>query len=200
MTNYTLCLVDTNSRRRAGIAHLLCAAGLHVEPFESPSELVEQLPKGTKSVFVHDDGVAIAKILENLLTLGSDCAIVAYDESPELPRVVRTMKMGADHYLEWPFSVRDAREAITAALASQQQSRHSHLRERIALARVERLTMRERQVLARLADGLSNRGIAERLQISPRTVEIHRANMLQKISARHTSEAIRVALEANLMA
>ncbi|MFM2281468.1 MAG: hypothetical protein RLZZ444_3699, partial [Pseudomonadota bacterium] len=58
---------------------------------------------------------------------------------------------------------------------------------------------REREVLAGVADGLSNRLIGERLAISPRTVEIHRSNMLNKMGASHTSEAIRIAIEASLI-
>jgi DNA-binding NarL/FixJ family response regulator len=73
------------------------------------------------------------------------------------------------------------------------------LREAVARSRVERLTRREREVLAGVAGGLSNRLIGERLSISPRTVEIHRANMLNKMGASHTSEAIRIAIEASLV-
>ncbi len=73
------------------------------------------------------------------------------------------------------------------------------MREAIARSRIERLTRREREVLAGVADGLSNRLIGEKLSISPRTVEIHRANMLNKMGANHTSEAIRIAIEASLI-
>ena len=73
------------------------------------------------------------------------------------------------------------------------------LREAMARSRVQRLTRREREVLAGVANGLSNRRIGERLEISPRTVEIHRANMLNKMGASHTSEAIRIAIEAALV-
>ena len=73
------------------------------------------------------------------------------------------------------------------------------LREAMARSRVQRLTRREREVLTGVADGLSNRLIGERLEISPRTVEIHRANMLNKMGASHTSEAIRIAIEASLV-
>jgi FixJ family two-component response regulator len=65
---------------------------------------------------------------------------------------------------------------------------------------VQKLTRREREVLAGVAAGLSNRLIGENLSISPRTVEIHRANMLTKMAANHTSEAIRIAIEASLVA
>jgi len=64
---------------------------------------------------------------------------------------------------------------------------------------VQKLTRREREVLAGVAAGLSNRLIGEKLAISPRTVEIHRANMLNKMGASHTSEAIRIAIEAALI-
>ena len=69
----------------------------------------------------------------------------------------------------------------------------------MARARVERLTRREREVLGGVASGLSNRLIGEKLSISPRTVEIHRANMLNKLGANHTSDAIRIAIEAALV-
>ncbi|MFP5396018.1 MAG: LuxR C-terminal-related transcriptional regulator [Alphaproteobacteria bacterium] len=65
---------------------------------------------------------------------------------------------------------------------------------------MQRLTKREREVLAGVARGLSNRRIGEKLEISPCTVEIHRANMLTKMGAQHTSEAIRIAIEASLVA
>ncbi len=67
-------------------------------------------------------------------------------------------------------------------------------------SRLQRLTRREHEVLAGVAIGLSNRLIGEQLDISPRTVEIHRANMLTKIGSQHTSEAIRIAIEASLVA
>ena len=73
------------------------------------------------------------------------------------------------------------------------------LREARARSRLNRLTRREREVLAAVADGMSNRRIGEHLAISPRTVEIHRANMLNKIGASHTNEAIRIAIEAALV-
>lgn len=74
----------------------------------------------------------------------------------------------------------------------------ARLREEKERSRITRLTPREKEILVGVADGLSNRMIGERLSISPRTVEIHRANMLGKMGASHTSEAIRIAIEASL--
>jgi FixJ family two-component response regulator len=76
---------------------------------------------------------------------------------------------------------------------------NARLREVMARARINRLTRREREVLGGVASGLSNRLVDERLSISPRKVEIHRANMLNKLGANHTSDAIRIAIEAALV-
>ena len=76
---------------------------------------------------------------------------------------------------------------------------NARMREAVARGRIEKLTEREREVLDCVASGLSNRKIGEKLEISPRTVEIHRANMLNKLGANHTSEAIRIAIEAELV-
>jgi FixJ family two-component response regulator len=106
---------------------------------------------------------------------------------------------GAIDYLVWPF----AEAELTATLASAPDRAESvgsaRLREAAARSRIERLTPREREVLSWIAAGHPNRAIAGQLAISPRTVEIHRANMLQKIGAAHTSEAIRIAIEASLV-
>jgi len=87
--------------------------------------------------------------------------------------------------------------AISRVLTENLARRSVRAREVKARARLERLSARESQVLAGLAAGQSSRAIAESLQISPRTVEIHRANMLNKTQVRNSAEAIRLAIEAN---
>ncbi len=122
-----------------------------------------------------------------------------YAPEPSIPRVVRAILAGALDYLDWPFAETEVRAAISLAEISNAGIGSVKLREAMARSRVQRLTRREREVLAGVADGLSNRRIGERLEISPRTVEIHRANMLNKMGASHTSEAIRIAIEASLV-
>jgi two-component system, LuxR family, response regulator FixJ len=107
---------------------------------------------------------------------------------------------GALDYLEWPCDTARILTAIELAESAAASIGSLRLREARARSRVQKLTRREREVLEGVADGLSNRLIGERLAISPRTVEIHRANMLTKMGANHTSEAIRIAIEASLVA
>jgi two-component system, LuxR family, response regulator FixJ len=198
MKQQTLCLVDSDTRRRAAIVHGLSRSGIHVEPFDGVVELLEHSPREPDVIFAHDDGGDVTDLMDHLVSSGAWCPVVAYSESPEVRRVVQAVQNGVEDYLTWPFSADEVREAIETAVCRGHSTRHTRARENAARIRLERLTRREREVLARLANGLTNRGIAEQLQISPRTVEIHRANLLTKIHARHTSEAIRVAIEANL--
>jgi two-component system, LuxR family, response regulator FixJ len=114
-------------------------------------------------------------------------------------RVVRAVMAGAVDYLEWPASPAHIRAALAEIDANAARIGSLRLREAKAQSRVRKLTRREREVLAGVATGLSNRMIGDRLAISPRTVEIHRANMLNKMGANHTAEAIRIAIEASLV-
>jgi two-component system response regulator FixJ len=188
-------LVDNNFRRRAAISHCLTGTGIHVEPFENIDEMSRRWPQGT-IVLIGDEDDAIHDLFAAMTQSGGWLPIVAYAPEPSIPRVVRAILAGALDYLDWPFGEAEVRQAISLAEISSSGIGSAKLREAMARSRVQKLTRREREVLAGVADGLSNRRIGERLAISPRTVEIHRANMLNKMGANHTSEAIRIAIEA----
>jgi FixJ family two-component response regulator len=190
-------LVDDDVRRRAAISHYLSGRNLHVEPFETVAELSGRWPR-QGLVLVHDKGDIVRELTGQLVRSGNWLPVVAFGEDPIPRQIVQAILAGAIDYAVWPFD--DAE--LAATLENAQESADSvgavKLREAVARSRVERLTRREREVLTGVAAGHSNRSIAEQLAISPRTVEIHRANMLQKIGAQHTSEAIRIAIEASL--
>ena len=191
-------LVDSNFRRRAAISHCLAGTNIHVEPFEGIEEIRRRWPQGS-ILLVGDEHETIHDLFAAMTESGHWLPIVAYAPEPSIPRVVQAILAGALDYLDWPFGETEVRAAISLAETSGAGIGSAKLREAMARSRVQRLTRREREVLAGVADGLSNRRIGERLEISPRTVEIHRANMLNKMGASHTSEAIRIAIEASLV-
>lgn len=195
----TIVLVDCNFRRRAAISHSLAGTGIHVEPFESVGEMLLRWPRGDVAL-VADEDEEIGELIGAMAQNGKWIPLVAYAPEPVIPRVVRAVLAGALDYLDWPIDEGQVRAAITMAQQSGAAIGNARLREAMARSRIQRLTRREREVLEGVADGLSNRLIGERLAISPRTVEIHRANMLNKMGASHTSEAIRIAIEAALVA
>ncbi|WP_227711340.1 response regulator transcription factor [Novosphingobium ovatum] len=194
----SLFLVDGDVRRRAAISHCLAGSGIHVEPFEDASELISRWPKNGL-LLVHDDGRAIGTLLTQMGRLGQWLPVIGFAQEPNTRQVVRAVLDGAIDYIAWPFSGDEITSLIRSAEEKAEVFGSTKLREALARSRVDRLTKREREVLAGVAGGLSNRMIGEKLSISPRTVEIHRANMLTKMGANHTSEAIRIAIEASLV-
>lgn len=193
-----LILIDSDFRRRAAICHCLSAEGIHVEPYEDASEVLRRWP-AEGVLLAHDGDGAIPALVDHMRRSGAWLPIVAFAEAPHPRQVVRAVMQGVIDYLAWPFPLEDVREATAQAEGLAQAHAGAVLREAMARSRVQKLTPREREVLTEVAGGLSNRAIAEKLAISPRTVEIHRANMLSKLNAHHTSEAIRIAIEASLV-
>jgi two-component system response regulator FixJ len=192
-----LALIDSDLRRRAAISHSLSETGIHLEPFEDLSEVDSRWTR-FGYILIHDEGQAIVDLMAHLVDSGHWLPVIAFAESPPTDRVVDAMLNGAIHYISWPFAGAELAAALERVRVRAGSIGSAKLRGAIARSRIERLTPRERKVLSGVASGYSNRIIAERLAISPRTVEIHRANMLSKIGASHTSEAIRIAIEASL--
>jgi len=198
MTGITkLILVDTDYRRRAAVSHDLAGTDMHVEPFEGPEDLMAHWPSGGV-LLIHDDANALNLVVAHMARTGNWLPCICYAEQPDPRRVALTVLTGAIDYLPWPLARDELRKAMVEAGERAQLMSSGKLREAVARSRLERLTRREREVLEAVASGLSNRKIGEVLAISPRTVEIHRANMLTKLGANHTAEAIRIAIEASL--
>ena len=193
-----LILVDGDLRRRAQVSHSLSDGGIHVDPFEDVAELVAHWPQAGL-ILAHDDGATIGALIEYMTRSGSWLPLVAFSESPAMRRVVRLIHDGVLDYIALPLDIAELNETLSFASERGQQFTRARLREAKARSRIESLSEREREVLGGVASGLSNDLIAKQLGISSRTVEIHRANMLSKIGANHTSDAIRIAVEASLL-
>jgi two-component system, LuxR family, response regulator FixJ len=199
LANRKLILIDSQVRRRAGICHALAGSTLHADPFEDVGEVVAHWPsRGT--ILVEDAHDNIGRLIDHMTHHGAWLPLVAFSESPATSQIVAAIMEGAVDYLQWPAGTEVIEAVVATAEANSARIAGLRLREARARSRVQRLTRREREVLAGVAGGLSNRLIGEKLSISPRTVEIHRANMLNKMGAHHTSEAIRIAIEAALVA
>lgn len=191
-------LLDSCSRRRAAIAHCLSGNGIHVEPFEDVAEMCGRWPR-SGLVLAHDDGQVVSELGMQMERSACWLPLVAFAEAPDSRQIAKAVLEGAVDYLVWPFDGSVLGEVLLAVESRAAIHGSARLRGAAARNRVKKLTRREREVLAGVANGLSSRLIGERLSISPRTVEIHRANMLNKLGANSTSEAIRIAIESELV-
>ncbi len=193
-----LSLIDHNASRRAAITYALSGEGIHAEPYEWAIDLPS--PQACRGLFmVIDEGSAVETLFDYLLPSMLPYAVIVLSERPALREVVRAMHLGAVDYQSWPLPAAQLAEAVE--IAHGRVSLNTHAREATVQAKVaiKRLSGREREVLKAIAEGCNNRQIGEKLGISPRTVEIHRANTITKLHAKNTPDAVRIALDSGLL-
>jgi len=193
----TISLIDSDFRRRAEHSKVLAGSRFHVEPYESVAEFRIQGSAATL-ILVHDGDGAIPELLDDMRQRDYWSPILGYGQTPGPVRCSQMILQGLIGYLPMPFTRQDLEsildgsgEALTALI---------DLRYGAADARqkLKTLTRREAEVLERLQSGLTNREIADSLAISPRTVEIHRANMLRKMDTKSALTAIRMSVHAKI--
>ncbi len=143
-------------------------------------------------------GIDGLELQERLRAAGIGLPVIVVTGHGDVPLAVRAMKAGAVDFVEKPFSERTILAAVDRALEFARQRRHVDIEAAAAQARLAPLTAREREVFGLLAVGRPNKVIAHELAISPRTVEIHRARIMEKTRARSLSELVRLAIAAGV--
>jgi len=192
-------IVDPDTRVCAQAARSAFQLGHHAEVYGSLAEFCDRRPP--RGIVLVRDGFeedGFEHVREMLDRCGIWLPIVAIDDEPQIPRVVNAIKGGALDYLAlpiWPERLAEMLERTEGEAEAQAMAAKALIEAR---ERIGTLSAREREVLDWLAQGSSNKSIAKELHISPRTVEIHRANMMSKLGASHPAEVVRIRLEAQL--
>ncbi|WP_375290255.1 response regulator transcription factor [Qipengyuania sp.] len=192
-------VVAPTSEERAEQARLCYEIGAHAEIYGSMIELVDHAP-ANGIILVRDgaDGLGVTDLMRMMSERGFWLPVIAYGEKPAASQVVQAIKSGVVDYLSLPLGA----ERLKTALSTIERDVNSFsLMQRRAVAarkKLAALTSREREVLDLVSAGASNKIMARELSISPRTVEIHRANMMTKLHANHPAEAVRLRLEASM--
>jgi len=192
-------VIDDDEAVRRSLALLLFSAGYAVETYSSAESFLDALPRtgdGCAVIDVRMPGMDGLQLQEQLSALGAHLPVVVVTGHADIALAVRAMKAGARDFIEKPYTNERMIEAVTAALASGRLDMTRARRTSEARARMARLSARESAVLHELVAGRPNKLIAHALNISPRTVEIHRANMMEKLGVRSLSEAVRTFIAA----
>jgi len=195
-------VIDDDQAVRESIEFLLRSARLTVKTYETASAFLAVAPtigSGCVITDVRMPGISGIDLLRRLKEMGIGLPVIVITGHGDVPLAVEAMKFGAVDFLEKPFNddvlLASVRSALDRSEASAQlETERAEIRARIAL-----LTNREHEVLDVLVAGHPNKIIAFDLKISPRTVEIYRANVMTKMKAASLSELVRMALVAGAM-
>lgn len=201
MTNRTVFLVDDDEAIRHSASFMLRHAGYTVKTYPDGLAFLDNVSNEQDGCILLDvrmpgmDGLAVQSALNHR---GINMPVIILTGHGDVPVAVEAMKGGAIEFLEKPYEKQALVGAIDNAFNLLDNQMADDKRSREAKARLTELTPRERQVLECLVDGLTNKGVAQALSISPRTVEIHRAHMMEKLQADSLSSALRLAFLAGI--
>jgi two-component system response regulator FixJ len=192
-------LVDDDEAIRRSVGFALKTSGFQVRAYESGVEFLKSAAKLEPGCILLDirmpgmDGLGVQSALRDK---GIGLPVIIMTGHGDVSLAVQAMKAGAVDFIEKPFEKAVLLGAIEHGMERLKKSAASLGRADEAAVRLQALTVRERQVLDGLAKGLPNKTIAYDLGISPRTVEIYRANVMSKLRVKSLSEALRIAFAA----
>ena len=191
-------VIDDDDAVRDSLALLLESAGFNAIPYASARLFLEagaDLHKGCVITDIRMPEMTGLELAAKLRDIGSILPLIVITGHGDVPLAVQAMKSGASDFIEKPFDDEVLLNAVRVALASGQGEPDPQVA--ATLERLEALSRRERQVLDGLVAGKSNKVIAIELDISPRTVEVYRANVMTKMQVSSLSELVRIVILAD---
>lgn len=201
MTDKIVYVVDDDGAIRRSLSFMLRTSGHKVELFESGEAFLKDasgLEPGCILLDIRMSGMGGLEVQKALSRGGITLPVIIMTGHGDIGLAVRAMKAGAIDFIEKPFDKAVMMGALDQGFSQLGAVEVRKLKGQEALTRLEVLTPRERDVLKGLVEGLPNKSIAYDLGISPRTVEIHRANVMTKLEVKSLSEALRIAFAAGL--
>jgi two-component system response regulator FixJ len=195
-------VIDDDEAVRDSLRFLFKSAGLAARTYESATSFLNHLPQLKAGCIVTDvrmPGLSGLDLLRRLKELQSAVPVIVITGHGDVPLAVEAMKSGAVDFLEKPFDDEALLAAVNVALRDQGASAKRDADRAGIIDRLATLTTRERQVLEGLVAGQPNKTIAFDHDISPRTVEIYRANVMSKMQAASLSDLVRMALIAGML-
>ncbi|HWS09645.1 MAG TPA: response regulator FixJ [Xanthobacteraceae bacterium] len=195
-------VIDDDEALRESLAFLLRTADIETKSYASAAAFLDALPlKGLTCIItdVRMPGLSGIDLLRRVKELGIEVPVIVITGHGDVPLAVEAMRFGAVDFLEKPFDDEILLQSVRAALrqqagAAKRQSERAEIEGRLAA-----LSPRERDVLGGLVAGRANKQIAFELGISPRTVEIYRANLMDKTQAGSLSDLVRMALIVGML-
>ena len=187
-------LIDDDEAVRSSLALLISTVGLRVQAWADPLAFMAGFDRQGIGAIVLDvrmPGISGLTVLDQLVAQGVDQPVIMLTGHGTVEMCRRAFKAGAAEFLEKPVNDELLIEALQNAVRQHVRSRERHQADREARERYAQLSEREREVLGLIVAGLTNKEIGRALDLSPRTVETHRANLFAKLQAESLAQLIR---------
>lgn len=187
-------LIDDDAAVRDSLALLIGTVGLRVQPWASPQDFMTTFDRSAIGAIVLDvrmPGISGLTVLDQLIAEGVDQPVIMLTGHGTVDMCRRAFKSGAAEFLEKPVDDQALLDALQSAVQQHVKSRARNREDRDARERYAQLSEREREVLGLIVAGLTNKEIGRALDVSPRTVETHRANLFAKLDAESLAQLIR---------
>ncbi|WP_078120341.1 response regulator FixJ [Thiosocius teredinicola] len=197
LSKSTVFVVDDDQAMRNSLKWLIESVGVQVESFSSADDFLAQYQPGRSGCLVLDvrmPGMSGLELQEHLAERSIHIPVVIITGHGDVPMAVRAMKAGAIDFIEKPFNDEVLLDAIRRAIAYEEQQRSFHNEHLQIKQRLANLTPREHEVMEMVTDGKSNKEIANILGVSAKTIEAHRARVMEKMQAGSLAELVRMAL------
>ncbi len=197
----TVFVVDDDQAMRKSLKWLIESVGMQVESYASADEFIRNYYPGRSGCLLLDvrmPGMSGLDLQEQFIRQNIKIPIIIITGHGDVPMAVRAMKAGAVDFIEKPFNDEFLLDSIRKALALDVQQR-THQAQRAEIAtRLAHLTPREHEVMEMVTNGKSNKEIANQLGVSTKTVEAHRARVMEKMEASSLAELVRMVMAANV--
>jgi two-component system, LuxR family, response regulator FixJ len=203
VSNVSIFVVDDDAPMRDSLEFLLSSASFPVKVFDSATSFLEFLPNIQSGCVVTDirmPGIDGIELLKRVKQQRPALSVIVITGHGDIPLAVEAMKLGATDFVEKPFDDERIISTVRSALANGAGTEKEDAATVQIMERLASLSSRERQVLEGLVKGLQNKAIARDYDISPRTVEVYRANVMTKMQATSLSELIRFAIRTGILA
>jgi len=195
----TIFVIDDDAAIRDSLRMMLEIAGYTVRDFASAQSFLSDadLAGGCLIVDIRMPGMGGLELQEELARRKVNIPVIVITGHGDVPLAVRAMRAGAMDFVEKPFDSERMLQSVADALEAGRRAQSRAAEAKAARELLSLLTPREREILDQLVKGHANKVVAHQLGISPRTVEIHRASIMEKLHARNLSNVVRTALAAS---
>ena len=195
----TVFIVDDDAAIRFAMQALMDSVNLDHEIFSSADEFLDRVTEQRPGCLVLDirmPGLGGLELQEELIKRGNTLPIIFITGHGDVPMAVEAMQKGAVDFIQKPFRDQELLDRIREALATDEERREEQQQHAEVTERLNRLTNREREVFDLVVTGKPNKVIAYELGVSQRTVEIHRARVMEKMQARSLADLVKMHMTA----